>query len=67
MSNGAVALQGPPPGDGPDPREIPVPPIETSMGTLPGVKELPVRPEMPDVLTSNDGRRVTTAAEWRKR
>jgi hypothetical protein len=32
---------------GPDPREIPVPWIQTAMGTLPGVIELPIRKEMP--------------------
>jgi hypothetical protein len=67
LSTGTVALQGPAPGEGPDPREIPVPPIETSMGRLPGVNELPVRAEMPDVLTSSDGSKVTTPAQWTKR
>jgi hypothetical protein len=38
------------PATGPDPREIPVPRIKTSYGTLPGVRELPIRKEMPDVL-----------------
>ncbi len=52
---------------GPDPREIPLPPIKTAMGTLPGVKELPVRKEMPDVLTMNDGTKVTTVKQWEKR
>lgn len=51
----------------PDPREIPVPPIQTSMGTLPGVSEMPVRPELPDVLVMNDGRTVTTREQWQKR
>jgi len=55
------------PADGPDPREIPVPPIKTPMGKLPGVNELPVRKEMPDVLTMNDGTKVTTAEQWKKR
>ena len=67
LSTGTVAVQGPAPGEGPDPREIPVPPIKTSMGTLPGVAELPLRAEMPDVLTTSDGRKVTTPAEWTKR
>ncbi len=40
--------------------EIPVPAIATRLGTLPGVNELPVRPELPDVLVMNDGTRVTT-------
>jgi hypothetical protein len=52
---------------GPDPREIPLPPIKTAMGTLPGVKDLPVRKEMPDVMTLNDGTRVTTIKQWEKR
>ena len=41
--------------NGPDPREIPVPPIKTPIGHLPGVDELPLRKEMPDVLVTNGG------------
>ena len=52
---------------GPDPKEIPLPPIQTAMGTLPGVKVLPARVEMPDVLTMNDGTKVTTVELWKKR
>jgi hypothetical protein len=52
---------------GPDPREIPLPAIKTGMRTLPGVNDLPVRPEMPDVLAMNNGERVTTIKQWRKR
>jgi hypothetical protein len=57
---------------GPDPREIPIPRIQTGMGVLPGVvlpgvKDLPVRREMPDVLVMNDGSRVTTRQQWQKR
>lgn len=52
---------------GPDPKEIPVPVIRGPHGKLPGVNELPARPEMPDVLTMNDGTKVTTAAQWAKR
>jgi hypothetical protein len=52
---------------GPDPREIPLPPIKTAMGTLPGVNELPVRAGLPDVMTMNDGTKVTTVAQWPKR
>jgi hypothetical protein len=52
---------------GPDPREIPLPVIKTSLGTLPGVADLPVRKEMPDPLTLNDGTKVTTPAQWAKR
>jgi hypothetical protein len=51
----------------PDPREIPVPAIKTAMKPLPGVGELPVRSGMPDVLMMNDGKRVTTKAQWTKR
>jgi hypothetical protein len=51
----------------PDPKEIPVPPIATSMKKMPGVSELPARPEMPDVLTMNNGKKVTTAAQWNQR
>ena len=52
---------------GPDPREIPLPPIKTAVGTLPGVNDLPVRTEMPDVMTMNDGTRVKTVDQWKKR
>jgi hypothetical protein len=52
---------------GPDPREIPVPRIHTKLGDLPGVDKLPVRNEMPDVLTMNDGTKVTTKQQWEKR
>ncbi|HUR59895.1 MAG TPA: hypothetical protein VM029_19395 [Opitutaceae bacterium] len=51
----------------PDPREIPLPPIQTSLGKMPGVDELPVRREMPDVLTMNDGTKVKTIAQWERR
>jgi hypothetical protein len=54
-------------GSGPDTHEIPVPPIATSMRPLPGVRELPDRPEMPDILTMNNGKKVTTAAQWKLR
>lgn len=52
---------------GSDPCEIPVPPIKTPMGKLPGVDKLPVRAEMPDVLTMNDGTKVTTLEQWKER
>jgi hypothetical protein len=57
---GAVAV-------GPDPREIPIPRIKTPMGILPGVRELPVRKEMPDVMTMNNGKKVTARKQWQKR
>ena len=53
--------------DGPDPREIPVPRIEAPLGKLPGVNALPVRKEMPDVMVSGDGTKVTTREQWGKR
>src|SRR5436305_1233185 len=52
---------------GPDPAEIPLPPIKTAFKKFPGVNELPARPEMPDVLVMNDGARVTSAKQWEKR
>ena len=54
-------------GTRPDPHEIPVPPIATSMRPMPGVDELPNRPEMPGVLTMSNGKKVTTAAQWKQR
>ena len=53
--------------EGPDPREIPVPRIQGPLGTLPGVNELPVRKDLPDVMVFNDGSRVKTPAQWKKR
>lgn len=35
--------------------------------TFPAVKNLPVREEMPDVMTMGDGTKVTTLAQWRAR
>src|SRR5690349_3555091 len=52
---------------GPDPREIPIPPIKTPMGRLPGVADLPVRREMPDVLLTNAGKKVANSKEWQRR
>ncbi len=52
---------------GPDPQEIPVPPIATAFARLPGVNDLPARPELPDVLTFAEGTPVTTLAQWAKR
>ena len=46
---------------------VPVPPIKTSLGPMPGVAELPSRPALPDVLTFENGDRVATAAQWTKR
>src|SRR6185503_19883564 len=48
-------------------QEIPLPPIATSMGTLPGVDALPVRAAMPDVMVMNDGTRVASPRQWQAR
>ena len=52
---------------GPDAREIPVPPIATSMGNLPGVGELPTREAMPDVMLLENGTKVTSRRQWETR
>ncbi len=56
---------------GPDPREIPVPRIKTPMGILPGVTELPVRKDLPDIMVMNDGtgghRKIAANVEKRRR
>jgi hypothetical protein len=52
---------------GPDPGEIPVPRIQTAMGILPGVRDLPIRKQMPDVMLMNDGTKVTTRRQWQER
>ncbi len=64
---GALAAQVADVPSGPDPREIPIPPIKTPLGKMPGVKDLPVRKELPAVLTMNDGTRVTSKRQWDKR
>ncbi len=53
--------------EGPDPKEIPVPEIVGSLGRLPGVSVLPVRKALPDVLTMNDGTKVTSLEQWLRR
>ncbi len=53
--------------DRPDPKEIPLPPITTSMPEMPGVNQLPNRPAMPDIMTLNNGRRVKTLKQWEER
>ena len=40
---------------------------KVAMETFPEVNDLPVRKEMPDVMTMNDGTKVTTVAQWRAR
>ena len=52
---------------GPDPREIPVPGIQTPLGKLPGPNELPIRKELPDAMAMSDGTRVATRGQWEKR
>jgi hypothetical protein len=47
--------------------EILPPQIKTSLGVMPGPNQLPERKEMPDVLTMNDGTKVTTPEQWAKR
>jgi hypothetical protein len=44
-----------------------VPPIKTGRGQFPGVNELPVHAELPDPLVMNDGVKVTTTEQWKKR
>jgi hypothetical protein len=51
----------------PDPNEIPLPVIKTSMPAMPGVDQLPVRPELPDVMTLNNGKKVKTLKQWNQR
>lgn len=51
----------------PDPRETPVPKIKVAARDLPGPDALPERKEMPDPMIMNDGTRVTTPEQWRKR
>jgi hypothetical protein len=51
----------------PDPKEIPLPTIKTSMTEMPTVDQLPNRPEMPDVMTLNNGQKVKTIAQWNQR
>ena len=55
------------PAAGPDPMEIPIPEIKTDLGKMPGVNELPVRAELPDPMVMNDGAKVTTPKQWKKR
>jgi hypothetical protein len=64
---GIASAQETGPATGPDPREIPVPPIKTSHGTLPGVRELPIRQEMPDVMLMNNGKKVASQQQWKQR
>jgi hypothetical protein len=53
--------------DRPDPKEIPIPPIKTSMHDMPSVDQLPDRPAMPDVMTLDNGKTVKTLKQWDER
>jgi Abhydrolase family len=53
--------------DRPNPGEIPLPVIHTSMKPMPGPDALPSHPGMPDVLALNNGHKVRTAKEWAQR
>src|SRR4051812_32892020 len=64
---GGISRSAEPLPDRPDPREIPVPEIKTSLKKLPGVNELPVRKEMPDALLMNDGSKVTKVEQMKQR
>jgi hypothetical protein len=70
---GAPVVITPPPAPSPvvlpDPHEIPVPEIKTNpdLPTFPGPDALPDRKEMPDFMIMNDGTRVTTPEQWKKR
>ena len=47
--------------------QIPVPPIRTKLGTMPGMDELPVCADLPDPMVMNNGRRVITTEQWQRR
>jgi hypothetical protein len=51
----------------PRPDQVPVPAIDTGLAPVPGVAELPVRLELPDVMETVDGRKVATVAQWARR
>jgi hypothetical protein len=51
----------------PDPKESPLPVIKTDMKAMPGVDQLRNRPEMPDAMTMNDGKKVKTVKQWDQR
>jgi hypothetical protein len=46
--------------DRPNPGEIPLPVIHTSINPMPGVDQLPSHTAMPDVLVMNNGQPVKT-------
>ena len=41
--------------------------VQAAPVSFPDVKELPVRKDMPDAMTMDDGTKVTTVAQWRAR
>jgi hypothetical protein len=53
--------------DRPNPGEIPLPVIHTSMKPMPGVDQLPSHPGMSDVLVMNNGQPVKTLKQWQQR
>jgi hypothetical protein len=53
--------------EGPDPREILLPEIKTSLPQLPSLSAWPVQAELPDPLVRADGTRVTNPADWPQR
>ena len=67
LAAAAASAQTAPPASGPDPKEIPIPEIKTDLGKMPGVNELPVRPDLPDPMVANDGAKVATKEQWLKR
>lgn len=67
LLSAVIAAQTPATAAGGDPREIPLPPISTPLGRLPGAEDLPDRPTLPEVLVMNDGAPVTSPAQWRAR
>ena len=44
-----------------------IPQNKPAKGMFPDVNDLPVRKEMPEVMTMNDGTKVTTVEQWRQR
>jgi hypothetical protein len=44
-----------------------IPQNKAAIGTFPDVNDLPVRKEMPEVMTMNDGTRVATVEQWHQR
>jgi hypothetical protein len=64
-ASGQVAESGIP--DRPDPKEIPLPPIKTSMPSMPTVNQLPIHPAMPDEMTLENGKPVKTLKQWDER